>query len=134
MPVISTGQAMQIFKQVVVLLRKKKFIEGKSLQLHIQLIPCIKSASIGCVANVSRFSRRTRAETLATQAKNLHIIVIAVGVIRHLCLQRGFRMLTYLICPSVQNCFYRFQRIATCFKFQPLQVLLYRGPKWQILP
>ena len=30
---------------------------------------------------------------------NLYTITIAVGVIRHLCLQRGPWMLTYLICP-----------------------------------
>ena len=32
------------------------------------------------------------------------------GVIRHLCLQRGFLMLTYRICPSIQNFFIDFRK------------------------
>ena len=42
-------------------------------------------------------------------------------------------MLTYLICPSVQNVFIEcFQKIRTCFKFKAQHVLVQRGPNWQI--
>ena len=58
---------------------------------------------------------------------------ITVGMIRHLFLQTGFWMLTYLISPSVHNFFHKFQKMRTCFKFNAKQVFVYRGSSWQIL-
>ena len=44
-------------------------------------------------------------------------------------------MLTYLICPSVQNVFIEcFQKIRTCFKFKAQHVLVQRGLTGKFLP